>query len=183
MMTPEQAKRTLESRYEAFLKAVRQDISAGRFPKNPEDYREFFQQHLKKSDSALHHHLENVQYRKGERRFLADIDHVIPSSVWVALTGFQMKHRSVLSNLKARDDVYNRRDDQQMINLILKEQREGKLTLVQKKMWVGMFLELKDQQIEGSPWVPMGFSRLSHWELNQLVADLHGRQASTGLPE
>jgi hypothetical protein len=165
-MTPNESKQALKALCERFIKSVEQDVKAGRHPENVDNYREYYLEHLRKNDSALYEHLRNIQTKKGDPRVLGDVDHIIPRSVWTTLTGFADRYASVLTNLWIRDDYVNRRYDHQMIGLVRKE---GPLTDESKERWIGLFLALKERDIEGYPWVPKSFSQLSRWEKEQLV--------------
>jgi hypothetical protein len=167
-MTPKESKQALKATSARFINSVESDINAARYPRNPEQYREFYLDHLKKTDGALYEYLRNTRMKRGDQQVLGDVDHIIPEAVWTLLTGLAPHYVCVVSNLWIRDAHVNRGYDNQMISLVKKEKS---FTAETKAKWIGLFVELKQRDIEGHPWIPIPFSQLHKWEKEQLVTD------------
>ncbi len=167
--------------YKYFVACVLDDVAHQRYPDNRNDYREFFLRHLQQTDPQMMEHLRYISERSGNTLYRADVDHVVPRSIWPLLLPPPLNipnYECVLSNLKIRDEFSNRANDQATINEVKRLYKEGELSLSQKERWVEICLELKGYDVEGIPWTAVslsGLTRLQKLDLHRVsMIDIHG---------
>lgn len=150
--------------YQTFVDRAREDMNFQRYPANRDDYRRFFLGHLQKTNPQMMQHLKFISDRSGDALYDADVDHIVPKSVWPLLmpTPLNMNvYESVLTNLMIRDRLSNRANDLLLINTVKSLHAQGKLPIEEKARYVELFVELKHYDVEGTPWNSIAFSQLS----------------------
>lgn len=167
--------------YNAFVSRVQSDVLQHRYAVPRTGYRDFFLQHLQQNDPQMMQHLSYISPNSGNRLYQADVDHIVPQSIWNLLLPAPLNvpaYDCVLSNLMIRDRFSNRANDHALIQAVRKLHQQGKLTLAEQQRYVELCLELKPHALEGTPWTATGFSNLNRSQRLQMhqsaYVDIHG---------
>jgi hypothetical protein len=149
-------------RADTFVRRCTDDVLRGRFAANPRDYLSFLIAETEKRAQyrKVLDYIRVLDRERGDQRFYADADHIIPQSVWnILMFGFIDPGRcgtavNVLSNLFWRDLRWNRGSDQPLIDAVLAEAKSVRLGTRPGVAWrvrqIEMFLRTKRE--EGLPF-------------------------------
>lgn len=171
------------------------DKREGRFAKPAGRYLDYLRGVTKEFDAAMYNFVAVVDRERGQERFHADADHIIPKSLWNILMPSELINfnrvtkepndeqfpifSGVVSNLFWRTRDWNRKEDNQSIRECEKEARKarGKLPQTEKDRWIAMLLLTKSDEgvfCIGVPTDPHELDKLvgpsKHSNFNALAA-------------
>lgn len=145
---------------ETFVRRCTDDVMRGRYAPNPDAYHQYLERETEKRYPKVLAYLRVLDRESGGQRYSADVDHIIPRSVWrILMFGFIEPGKcgaaaGVLSNLFWRDIRWNRGEDMPLIDHIRGEAQSVRLDSRAGMAWRANKIEffLRTKREEGLPF-------------------------------